>query len=124
MGISLRPSLYWTHPLQPLTLYHEAIIRAAVGPEWVATTARTTMIAPVEHLPWIFQARLNAIKVHRPELHNPPCAKPPPARHLPQPKFLNNPPRALRRNLKRLGDHAGRDQRPRHDKFDELRQPG
>jgi len=54
----------------------------------------------------------------------PPRPKPPPARHLPQPKFLNDPSCSLRRHLKRLRHHARRDQRPRHDELHELRQPG
>lgn len=38
---------------------HETKAHGAVGPEWVAKIARTIMIAPVDHLPRIFQANLH-----------------------------------------------------------------
>lgn len=54
--------------------------------------------------------------------YDPPCAKPPPPRHLAQPEFANNPERRLRRHVERRSDHAGGDERFCHDELDELRQ--
>ncbi len=50
------------------------------------------------------------------------------ARNLPlpvisrKPELQNNPPRRLRRHLKRLRHHPGRHQRFRHHQLDQLRQ--
>ncbi len=56
-------------------------------------------------------------------LHDSPCPKPPPARHLAQAQLTDQIERPLLRNLQRLLDHPGRHQRTRQDKFNEIRQP-
>lgn len=55
-------------------------------------------------------------------LQDPPCPKPPPPRHLAQPKLQNNPPRRLRRHIERLRHHFCRHQWLRHHQVDELGQ--